>query len=70
MDHIGAYGVHAAKIRRAGVPFYLNHTIKEARGREHVEQAVIAQMQSGRIVAGTEEIIDVDAVCVAVGLRP
>jgi thioredoxin reductase len=65
MDHIGAYGVHAAKIRRAGVPFYLNHTIKEARGREHVEQAVIAQMQSGRIVAGTEEIIDV-----AVGLRP
>ena len=70
MDHIGAYGVHAAKIRRAGVPFYLNHTIKEARGREQVEQAVIARMQSGRIIAGTEEIIDVDAVCVAVGLRP
>ena len=70
MDHIGAYGVHAAKIRRAGVPFYLEHTIKEARGREHVKQAVIAQMHGGRIVAGTEEIIDVDAICVAVGLRP
>ena len=38
--------------------------------RNSRKTAVIAQMQSGRIVAGTEEIIDVDAVCVAVGLRP
>lgn len=70
MDHIGAYGVHAAKIRRAGVPFYLNHTIAQARGHEKVEQAVIAQMREGRIAEDTRQVIDVDVVCIAVGLRP
>ena len=30
---IGGYGVHAAKIARQGVPFYLSHTVKEAHGK-------------------------------------
>ena len=44
---IGGYGVHAAKIRRAGVPFYLGHTIVRAEaadGGEAVTRAVIAQL--------------------------
>lgn len=70
MPKIGAYGVHAAKIRRAGIPFYLGYTIKEAKGTDKVEKAVIAQFQGGKIVEGTELETDVDVICVAVGLRP
>lgn len=70
MPRIGAYGVHAAKIRRAGIPFYLGYTIAEARGKEKVEQAVIARFEDGKIVPGTELITDVDTICIAVGLRP
>ena len=29
---VGGYGVHAAKVARTGVPFYLSHTIVEAEG--------------------------------------
>lgn len=70
MDHVGAYGVHAAKLRRAGVPFYLGHTIVRAEGDEKVERAVIAQFRDGKIVPGTDLAADVDTVCIAVGLRP
>lgn len=70
MPKIGAYGVHAAKIRRAGIPFYLGSTIAEAKGTDHVEKAVIAKFENGQIVKGTEMETDVDVICVAVGLRP
>ena len=30
---VGGYGVHAAKVARCGVPFYLSHTISKSRGR-------------------------------------
>ncbi len=67
---IGAYGVHAAKVRRAGVPFYLEHTIIRAEGEEKVEKAVIAQLDNWKPIPGTEKSFDVDVVCVAAGLRP
>ncbi len=68
---IGAYGVHAAKVRRAGVPFYLAHTIVRAEGAEQVERAVIAQVdEKWQIIKGTEKTIDVDVICLAAGLRP
>ena len=67
---IGAYGVHAAKVRRAGVPFYLGHTIIRAEGDEKVQRAVIAQLDNWQPVPGTEKAFDVDVVCVAAGLRP
>jgi len=70
MPKIGAYGVHAAKIRRAGVPFYLGYTIEEAIGTDHVEKAVIAKFEDGKIVKGTELVTDVDVITIAVGLRP
>ena len=34
---IGGYGVHAAKIARCGVPFYLSHTIVEVTGTTAVD---------------------------------
>lgn len=70
MPRIGAYGVHAAKLKRAGVPFFIGHTIAEARGKSQVEEAIIARFEDGKILKGTEQIVEVDTVCVAVGLRP
>jgi thioredoxin reductase len=70
LPKIGAYGVHAAKIRRAGVPFFLQHTIVEARGESKVEKAVIAQAENFKPIPGTERIVDTDVICIAAGLRP
>ncbi len=68
---IGGYGVHAAKVSRTGVPFYLSHTIKEVEGTDHVTGVTIAEVDSKfQFIAGTEKHFDVDTVCVAVGLSP
>lgn len=68
---IGGYGVHAAKVARLGVPFYMSHTIEKAEGDEKVERVVIGQVDSNwKIIPGTEKAFDVDTVCIAVGLSP
>lgn len=68
---VGGYGVHAAKVARCGVPFYLSHTILRAEGEDHVTGAVIAQVDSHfQPIPGTEKHFDVDTVCLAVGLSP
>ncbi|MDY3991708.1 MAG: FAD-dependent oxidoreductase, partial [Lachnospiraceae bacterium] len=68
---IGGYGVHAAKVARTGVPFYLSHTIKEVEGKDCVTGVTIAQVDSYfQFIPGTEKHFDVDTVCVAVGLSP
>ena len=41
---VGGYGVHAAKIARCGVPFYLSHTIVKAEGTDCVTGVTIAQV--------------------------
>ena len=68
---IGGYGVHAGKIRRAGVPIYVGHTVKRVFGKEEVEGAEIAAVDDKwNIIPGTEKSFDVDTVCLAVGLNP
>ncbi|MCI5480871.1 MAG: FAD-dependent oxidoreductase [Lachnospiraceae bacterium] len=68
---IGGYGVHAGKIRRAGVPIYVGHTIKRVYGREEVEGVEIAALdEKWNMIPGTEKQFDVDTVCLAVGLNP
>lgn len=68
---IGGYGVHAAKIRRAGVPILTSHTILRAEGVECVEGAVVAQVDGTWCpIEGTERRFEVDVICVAVGLHP
>ncbi len=68
---IGGYGVHAGKIRRAGVPFYLGHTVKKAYGSDAVERVEIAQVdEKFNPIAGTETMLEADTVCLAVGLNP
>ena len=68
---VGGYGVHASKIARCSVPFYLSHTIKKAEGTDRVEKVTIAEVDSHfQFVPGTEKTFDVDTICVAVGLSP
>lgn len=68
---IGGYAVHAAKIRRAGVPIYTSTTILEATGSDQVNGAVLAAVDdSFRPVPGTERTVEVDTICLAVGLTP
>lgn len=68
---ISGYGVHASKIRRAGVPIFTGHTILRAEGKESVERVVIAAVdKSWQPLAGTEKAFEVDTVCLAVGLSP
>jgi NADPH-dependent 2,4-dienoyl-CoA reductase/sulfur reductase-like enzyme/Pyruvate/2-oxoacid:ferredoxin oxidoreductase delta subunit len=67
--YIGGYGVHAAKIARTGVPFFLSHTIVKAEGIDRVTGAVIAQVdEKWNVIPGTEKSFEVDTICVAVGL--
>ncbi|MBQ9015181.1 MAG: FAD-dependent oxidoreductase [Firmicutes bacterium] len=68
---VGGYGVHAAKVARTGVPFYLSHTIVEAKGTDHVESVVIAEVDERfQPIPGTEVELETDTICVAVGLNP
>ncbi|MBO5459723.1 MAG: FAD-dependent oxidoreductase [Lachnospira sp.] len=68
---VGGYGVHAAKVARCGVPFYLSHTIMKAEGTECVTGVTIAQVDSHfKFIPGTEKHFDVDTICLAVGLSP
>jgi sarcosine oxidase subunit alpha len=68
---IGGYAVHAAKIRRLGIPILTRHTIKEAYGKDQVEGAVIWELDGKWAgVAGSERDLPVDVVCLATGLTP
>lgn len=68
---IGGYGVHAAKVARCGVPFYLSHTIIKAEGDQCVTGVTIGEVDNKwQVIPGTEKHFDVDTICLAVGLSP
>ena len=68
---IGGYGVHAGKIRRAGVPILVGHTITRVTGSGQVERVEIARVDERfQPVPGTEQVLEADTVCLAVGLNP
>lgn len=68
---VGGYGVHAAKVARCGVPFYLSHTIVKAEGKEKVTGVIIQEVdEKFQFIPGTEKHFDVDTICLAVGLSP
>lgn len=70
---IGGYAVHAAKIRRAGVPIHLCHTIIEAKkGTDGcICGCVIAKVDDKfQPIPGTEETIECDTIALAAGLKP
>ncbi len=67
---VGGYWVHAAKIRRLGVPIHLMHSIKKALGVESVEGAVVMELDEKFRPTGKEFTVDCDTICLAVGLTP
>lgn len=71
---IGGYGVHASKVARTGVPFYTSYTVLEAKGNAtdgSVSSAVIAKVDERfKPIPGTQIELDVDTICIAVGLSP
>ena len=70
---IGGYAVHAAKIRRAGVPIYTKHTVVEAIPDETgcVCKVVIAEVDDKfQPIPGTEETLEADTVAIGAGLKP
>ena len=68
---IGGYGVHAGKIRRAGTPILVGHTIKRVLGKNQVEAVeIVALDEKFQPIEGTEQILEADTVCIAVGLTP
>jgi thioredoxin reductase len=71
LPKINGYFVHAAKICRAGVPVYINHTVVKASGDTRVREAVIAQVdEKWKPVPDTEKTVEVDTIAIAAGLKP
>lgn len=69
--NIGGYLVHASKIARAGVPILTGHTIVSAIGNQSVSAAEIAELdESFNVIEETKRIIEVDTICLSVGLSP
>jgi len=68
---IGGYEVHAAKLRRAGVPIFTGYTVKYAYGDNTLQGAVICALDKNwKQIPGTEKNIKADVMCMAVGLSP
>lgn len=70
---IGGYAVHAAKIRRAGVPICMKHTIVEAiKGEDGCLSGVVIAEVDDKFnpIPGTEKTIEADTIAIAAGLKP
>ena len=68
---IGGYLVHAAKIRRAGVPIMTSTTVLHAHGKEELEKVTLAKLdEKWQPIPGSEFDIETDVLSIAVGLTP
>ncbi|MFQ6088272.1 MAG: FAD-dependent oxidoreductase [Candidatus Methanofastidiosia archaeon] len=71
LPKIGGYVVHAAKIKRFGVPILTSHTVKKALGRERVKGALLIRLTPAcEFIEGTEMKVRCDFICLSVGLKP
>ena len=68
---IGGYEVHAAKLRRMGIPVLTRHTIASAEGEYGVEAAWVCELDCNwRPAPDSEAKYEVDLIALAVGLSP
>ncbi len=71
LPEVRGYQVHSSKLVRMGIPILTNHTITRAEGDTRVRRAEIARIDEDfKLLKGSEIALDVDLICVAVGLRP
>lgn len=70
-SNIGGYKVHASKLKRLGVDILTSHSIKKANGKESLESIIISKLDDNwNFIEGTEQTIEVDSLCISVGLSP
>ncbi|MCF0137498.1 MAG: FAD-dependent oxidoreductase [Oscillospiraceae bacterium] len=62
-EKIGGYGVHAAKLTRAGVPVITSATVTKAEGSDCLRSVTVEK-------DGTETVIECDTLCIAAGMSP
>jgi sarcosine oxidase, subunit alpha len=68
---IGGYLVHAAKIRRAGVPIHTSTTVQYAHGAQELERVTLSRLDGNwQSIPGSEFDVETDVLCIAVGLTP
>jgi len=68
---ITGWEVHASKLARCGVPIEVSKTVKAASGDDRVEYVELVTVdENWKQISGTEERINVDLVCIAIGLTP
>ncbi len=68
---MGAYDVHVTKLQALGVPTLTRHTVKKAHGKDQVTGATIVKLdENWKEIAGSEQKVEVDIICLAVGLSP
>ncbi|PKK96407.1 MAG: pyridine nucleotide-disulfide oxidoreductase [Tenericutes bacterium HGW-Tenericutes-3] len=68
---IGGYKVHASKVARLGVPILTSTTIKKAIGENELKAIEIVSLdEKWNEIKGTSKLIDVDTLCISVGLTP
>lgn len=71
LPQIGAWFVHAARVRRYGIPILTRHTVKAAWGVDRVEGATIVRVdEKFQPIPGTEREVSCDLLLIAVGLTP
>ncbi len=70
-DHISGYLVHASKIRRLKVPILTRTSIKRAEGGDRVDKVIIWDLDKDwNGIEGSERVMELDTVCISVGLAP
>jgi thioredoxin reductase len=68
---ITGYAVHAAKLKRAGIPFMLGYTVNRALGCESLQKIQLIKLdEKFNKVPNTEIIFEADILALAVGLSP
>ncbi|KUK91744.1 MAG: soxA1 [Marinimicrobia bacterium 46_43] len=71
LPQVTGYKVHADKIRRMGVPIWLNHTILSAEGKDVLDKITIARVdETFRPLLKTGKTFQVDTLLIAAGLTP
>jgi len=69
LNEVSGYKVHGDKIKRMGVPVYLNHTILTAEGNGKVERVTVAEVDKDyNPLLETAKTFEVDTLLIAVGL--
>ena len=68
---VRGYFVHAAKIKRHGIPVVTRHTIQKALGSKYVTGAIMTKLdRSYNPIPGSQRKVDCDFICIGVGLSP